>query len=156
MNITVRKATEADIPQMLALVKELAIYERAPDEVIATEESMNRDGFGNHPLYEAVVAEADGVIAGMAVFYTCYSTWKGKLVYLDDLIVTESKRKLGIGRKLLDEVVRFAKNNGANQMRWHVLDWNTPAIEFYKTYQAAFDPTWTTCKLTREQLDAFE
>jgi GNAT superfamily N-acetyltransferase len=156
MKISVRKAVENDIPRILELIKELALYERAPDEVMATEESMKRDGFGDRPLYEALVAEADGVVSGVAVFYTCYSTWKGKLVYLDDLIVTESKRKLGIGRMLLDEVVRYAKNNGANQLRWHVLDWNTPAIEFYKSYQPAFDPTWITCKLTREQLDAFQ
>lgn len=156
MKISVRKAVENDIPRILELIKELALYERAPDEVMATEESMKRDGFGDRPLYEALVAEADGVISGVAVFYTCYSTWKGKLVYLDDLIVTESRRKRGIGRMLLDEVVRYARNNGANQLRWHVLDWNTPAIEFYKSYQAAFDSTWITCKLTREQLDAFQ
>jgi GNAT superfamily N-acetyltransferase len=156
MKFSVRKAVENDIPRILELIKELAQYERAPDEVMATEESMKRDGFGDHPLYEALVAEADGVVSGVAVFYACYSTWKGKLVYLDDLIVTESKRKLGIGRMLLDEVVRYAKNIGANQLRWHVLDWNTPAIDFYQSYQAAFDSTWVTCKLTREQLDTFQ
>jgi len=153
MNINIRKATLEDIPFMLSLIKELAIYERAPLEVTTTIESMLKDGFAFHPVYHAHVAEADEKIVGIAVYYVGYSTWKGKMVYLDDLIVTEPMRRYGIGKKLFDAVGKFSKEIGANQLRWHVLDWNTPAIEFYKKLDASLDPTWITCKLTRDQLE---
>jgi len=155
MSIEVRKAMSTDVPAILGLIKELATYERAPGEVITTEESMKHDGFGDHPIYEAMVAEADGKIVGVAVFYVGYSTWKGKMVYLDDLIVTESMRRKGIGKLLFDAVGKFAKQAGANHYRWHVLDWNTPSIEFYKQYHAVMDPTWITCKLNREEIEKF-
>jgi len=155
MKITVRNGVIGDVPAILALIKELATYERAPNEVTATVESMKKDGFGNRPVFESIVAEEKGKIVGIAVFYVCYSTWKGKIVYLDDLLVTEAKRGKGIGKILLDAVAKFSKEVGANQLRWHVLDWNTPAIEFYKKYDAAFDETWITCKLTKEQLQKF-
>ncbi|HYV94543.1 MAG TPA: GNAT family N-acetyltransferase [Chitinophagales bacterium] len=152
MNIKVRKAEPRDVAAMLALIKELAVYEKAPDEVITTEESMLRDGFGEEKIFDSLVAEADEVIAGIAIFYIAYSTWKGKMVYLDDLVVTESKRGFGIGKKLFDEVGKIAKETGANQLRWHVLDWNEPAINFYKKYGASLDADWITCKLNREQM----
>lgn len=153
MQISLRKATAADVPSILNLIRELATYERAPNEVEATEASMIKDGFGDQPLFDAMVAEADGVVCGVAIFYTCYSTWKGRMVYLDDLIVTESKRNLGIGKKLFDAVAAHTRNTGANLLRWHVLDWNAPAIDFYNSYDASFDASWITCKLTRSQLD---
>ncbi len=152
MNITIRKAEARDVPAMLALIKELVVYEKAPNEVITTEESMLRDGFGKEKIFDSLIAEADGVIAGIAIFYVAYSTWKGKIIYLDDLIVTESHRRYGIGKKLFDEVGRISKAIGANQLRWHVLDWNEPAINFYKKYEASLDADWITCKLTNEQM----
>src|SRR5215467_10656955 len=109
MNITIRKTTTSDVNAMLNLIKELAAYEKAPLEVSATEESMIEDGFSNHPIYESLVAVADGKVAGVAIFYVGYYTWKGKMVYLDDIIVTESMRRKGIGKLLFHEVGKFAK-----------------------------------------------
>ncbi len=154
MAITIRSAEKHDVPAMFSLVQELALYERAPDEVSNTIEMMKADGFGNHPIYNAYVAEVDKAIVGIAVFYTAYSTWKGKYIYLDDLIVTEEFRRYGTGKKLFDAVGSFAKKNGVNQLRWHVLNWNDPAINFYKNYDASLDLEWITCKLTREQISS--
>jgi GNAT superfamily N-acetyltransferase len=153
MEITIRKAEQRDVSAMLALIKELATYERAPNEVITTEASMLRDGFGEEKIFHSLVAEADGAIVGIAIFYVAYSTWKGKIIYLDDLVVTESHRRFGIGKKLFDAVGKISKAMGVSQLRWHVLDWNEPAINFYKKYDASLDADWITCKLTREQLE---
>jgi len=155
MEISVRPALASDVPNMLRLIKELATFEKAPDEVITTEDSMTNDGFGDNPIYKAFVAEVDEKVVGLAICYVAYSTWKGKMVYLDDLIVTESMRGKGIGKMLFDAVGKMAKDVNANHYRWHVLDWNTPAVEFYKKYDASFDPTWITCKLNRNQLEQF-
>ena len=155
MKISIRKSEAADVPEMLRLIKELATYEKAPDEVMTTEESMKNDGFGADPIFESLVAKWNDKVIGTAIFYVAYSTWKGKMVYLDDIIITESMRGKGVGKLLFDEVAKFAKEVGANHFRWHVLDWNTPAIEFYKKYDASFDPSWITCKLTKEQLEKF-
>ena len=156
MSIIIRKAEKKDVPAMLQLVKELAQYERAPDEVTATEQSMLQDGFDTgpeeRPLFYAHVAENDGKLIGAAIYYIGYSTWKGRMVYLDDIVVTESMRRSGIGLKLFDAVAHFAKEAGAHQLRWHVLDWNMTAIRFYEKLNASLDKTWITCKLTREQL----
>ena len=152
MDITIRNAEPRDVPTLLALIKELALYEKSPDEVTTTETSMLKDGFGEEKIYDAIVAVMDGKVVGLAIFYTAYSTWKGKYVYLDDFVVTESCRRFGIGKKLFDEVIRIARETGAHLLRWHVLNWNTPAINFYKKYQATFDPDWVTCKLTQEQI----
>ena len=156
MKITVRKGEKKDIPHALALVKELAIYERAPHEVITDVAQMERDGFGENAVYKFHVAEADGKIIGMALYYTAYSTWKGRYIYLDDLIVTEKHRRSGAGKLLFDAVLAEAKREGANQLRWHVLEWNTPAINFYKKYNASLDPEWITGKLEKEQIEIFK
>jgi len=155
MKINVRKGEPDDVPNMLELIKELANYEKAPNEVITTEASMLNDGFGADPIYKSLIVEVEGKIVGLAIFYICYSTWKGKIVYLDDIIVTESMRGKGIGRQLFEAVGRFAKEAGANHFRWHVLDWNAPAIGFYKKYDATLDPTWITCKMNKEQIKKF-
>jgi len=152
MNITIRNAEPGDVPRMLALIKELALYEKAPDEVITTETSMLKDGFGEEKIYDSIVAEADGIVVGVAIFYVVYSTWKGRIIYLDDLVVTESHRRFGIGKKLFDELIRITKEAGVHQLRWHVLNWNTTAINFYKKYSASLDPDWISCKLTEEQI----
>src|SRR5215831_9330667 len=155
MDIHIRKAERSDCKAMLTLIKELATFEREPQAVITSVESMERDGFSDRKIFDAIVAERENELVGLAVFYTCYSTWKGRIIYLDDLNVTEKMRGKKIGKLLLDEVARIAKEAGANQLRWHVLDWNETAINFYKNYHAEFDEHWTTCKLTREQLEKF-
>lgn len=152
MEVTVRLAEKKDVPAMLALIKELAVYEKAPEEVTNTAERMEQDGFGDHPVFLSQVAEADGEIAGVAIYYIAYSTWKGKSVYLDDIVITEKFRRLGIGKKLFDAVGADSKKRGANQLRWHVLEWNEPAKKFYEKYGASMDPEWITCKLTKEQI----
>ncbi len=150
-----RPATAADVPAMMALVRELALYEKAPEEVTNTEECMLSEGFGPHPLFRAWVAEAaDARLIGLLIFYTAYSTWKGKIIYLDDLIISEPYRKSGVGRMMFEQLLRLAKAEDAAQLRWHVLHWNEPALQFYKKFNAALDPEWTTGKLSRAQIQA--
>jgi GNAT superfamily N-acetyltransferase len=155
MNILIRKAVKADVPAMLNLVKELAAFEKAPNEVTNTIERMEQDGFGDHPVFFAHVAEVNGKVVGMALYYIAYSTWKGKYIYLDDLIVNEQYRRNSIGKKLFDALATLAKEVHANQLRWHVLDWNQPAMDFYGKLNAHFDNEWITCKLSKEQIDNY-
>lgn len=157
MSFIIRKGTQGDVPGMMQLVHELATFERAPQEVVNTPQMMLEDGFGNNPIYRVVVAEEADTnrIIGMALFYTAYSTWKGRILFLDDLIVTESYRRYGIGRKLIHEFLKQAKEDGVTQVRWQVLDWNTPAIEFYKSLGTTLDAEWITCKMTNEQINQY-
>jgi len=157
MSYTIRKGTEKDVPGMYRLIKELATFERAPNAVINTEENLLKDGFGPNPSFFVLIAEEDGTkeVIGMALYHHAYSTWKGRIFYLDDLIVTETKRKGGIGRKLLDEVLVHGKNEGVSQIRWHVLDWNTPAIDFYKKMGVEMDEDWITCKMSKEAVTEY-
>lgn len=138
----IRKANASDIPSMMKLIIELAVYERAPGEVTNTEQMMLSDGFGDNPLYDAFVAEIDGNIIGFAITYYRYSTWKGRCLYLEDLIVTEEHRKNGIGQKLFDCCIDFGKKNNCKKMIWQVLDWNQPAIDFYNKNNAKLDNGW--------------
>lgn len=154
-HVTIRKGEPRDIPAVLGLIRELALYEKAPQEVTNTEEDMMRDGFGPHPVFRLLVAEEEGTVVGMAIYFIKYSTWKGKGVYLDDIVVKESCRGKGIGKLLLDEVIRDSGSIGAKQLHWQVLDWNEPAIRFYKRYEASFDDEWINCKLTEEQISNF-
>lgn len=140
--MNIRKARKEDCPRILELIHELALYEKAPEEVTVTLEEMEEAGFGNKPVWEAYVAELDGTIHGIALYYIRYSTWKGRRIYLEDLIVTEKMRGKGIGKLLFDQVVEEARSKGYSGMVWQVLDWNEPAINFYKKYQASFDPGW--------------
>jgi len=153
MNYTIRKAVKNDVPAILGLVIELAEYEKDPDAVEVTISEMEADGFGPHAIYSAFVAEADNKIVGMALYYVKYSTWKGKAIYLDDIIVNEKYRRYGIGAKLFEEIVRVCKEMGVRKMDWQVLDWNEPAIQFYKKYNTVFDHEWVNCKLYKEQID---
>jgi GNAT superfamily N-acetyltransferase len=148
----IRKGTEADIEQALNLVKELAAYEKAPDEVEVTIEEMTGWGFGPDKQFDFFVAIENNVIIGMALYYFKYSTWKGKCLFLEDIIVTESQRGKGTGKLLFDKVVQVSKAEKVRRMEWQVLDWNTPAIEFYKKYNATLDGEWINCKLTHHQL----
>lgn len=149
----IRAGKKEDLPQVLSLIRELAIYERAENEVENTVDRMEEDGFGENPVYGFFVAETNEKIIGLAIFYYRYSTWKGKCVYLEDLIVTEEYRGAGIGRKLLDKVVEKAKEENASRVSWQVLEWNEPAINFYKKIGTGFDPEWVNCTLTQEQIE---
>lgn len=146
-NITVREATIDDCPRMLELVHELAVFERAPDEVTVTMEHFVESGFGNNPVWWAVVAETGGLVVGFALYYIRYSTWKGQRMYLEDLLVTEEWRRNGIGTMLVDKLILIAKEKGFSGMLWQVLDWNEPAINFYKKYNAKFDPEWVNVSI---------
>lgn len=152
MNYTIRKAVKGDVADILRLVKELAAYEKAPDAVEVTLAEMEEDGFGPNAIYSAFVAEMGGVIVGMALYYTKYSTWKGKAIYLDDIVVNEKYRRYGIGGKLFEEVVKVGKDMGVRKIDWQVLDWNEPAIQFYKKYNTVFTNEWVNCTLYKEQI----
>jgi ribosomal protein S18 acetylase RimI-like enzyme len=152
MNYTIRKAIKEDVPALLGHVKELATYEKAPDAVEVTLEEMEADGFGPNAIYSAFVAETEGKIVGMALYYIKYSTWKGKAIYLDDIIVNEKYRRFGIGGKLFEEVVKVGKEMGIRKIDWQVLDWNEPAIQFYKKYNTVFTNEWVNCTLYGKQI----
>lgn len=152
MNIIIRKGKKEDLPAVLELIKELALYEKAPQEVITTVASMKKDGFGDRPYFEFIVAEFDGEIVGMALYFFSYSTWKGRAIYLEDIIVTKLHRRKDIGKKLFDSVVEHAKQTGAKRLAWQVLDWNQPAIEFYKKINAELDGEWINGRLNEKQI----
>lgn len=149
--MNIRKGTETDFPQVIGLIQELANYENAPNEVTNTIEQMKED----FSLFELIVAEDKDTIIGIAIFFPYYSTWKGKCIYLEDIVVTEKKRSNGIGKLLFDEVVSFAKEFKAKRLMWQVLDWNKPAINFYKKLNADLDDEWINCKLTEEQISNY-
>ena len=145
----IRTGQKADLPQVLDLIIELAEYEKATHEVENTVAMMERDGFGENPIYGFFVAELDdGKIVGVAIYYYRYSTWKGKRMYLEDLVVSEKHRGLGIGKKLFDAIIDKGKQEQCTGMMWQVLDWNEPAINFYKKYYDAYlDGEWINCSL---------
>ncbi len=143
----VRVGKEDDLTAVLELVKELAEYENELDQVSNTVERMKIDGFGDQPIYGFFVAEKGENIVGVAIYYYRYSTWKGKRLYLEDIVVTESERGSGFGKMLFDATINKAKETNCTGMMWQVLDWNEPAIEFYKKYNANFDEEWINCSL---------
>ena len=147
MDITIRRAVKEDCPRLLELVRELALYERAPDEVTVTLDHFAGSGFGEKPVWWAFVAEVNGRIEGFALYYIRYSTWKGQAMYLEDIIVTESMRGRKLGKMLFDRLIEEAKEKKFNRIVWQVLEWNEPAINFYKKYNASFDPEWVNCSL---------
>ena len=152
MNYTIRKALKGDVPAILGLIKELAEYEKEPEAVEVTLSELEEDGFGPNPIYNAFVAETEGKVVGMALYYTKYSTWKGKAIYLDDIVVNEKYRRSGIGGKLFAEVLKVCKNMGVRKIDWQVLHWNEPAIEFYKKYNTVFSKEWINCTLYKNEL----
>lgn len=154
--VTVRKAEKTDMQAVLGLIQELADYEKAPEEVVVTVADLERDGFGTQPRFHCFVAEKENVIRGMAVYYIKYSTWKGPCVFLEDIVVTQSERKSGIGKMLFEEVMRAAKKMGARRMEWQVLDWNEPAIKFYAKYKPMVLNEWLNYRLTEEELKKFD
>ncbi|MDB9725050.1 GNAT family N-acetyltransferase [Salibacteraceae bacterium] len=149
-NIQLRKGTPSDIPELLNLIKELAAYEKEPDAVIVTEEILLEDGFGENSIFDFIVAEKDEKVAGIALYYSKYSTWKGRCLYLEDIIVKESERMNGIGSLLLKELIAIADKAGVKRLEWQVLDWNEPANNFYKKHKAIIDGEWLNCKVEFE------
>ena len=153
--IEIRSGKIEDLPQVLQLVKELAEYEKALHEVTNTVALMEKQGFGEKPLFGFFVAEEDQKIIGISLYYYRYSTWKGKRLYLEDIVVTGSYRGKGIGHLLFEETMRFALKSDCSGMQWQVLDWNEPAINFYKKYQARLDNEWINCHLEANQISEF-
>lgn len=152
MSFRVRSAIKEDCAQALKLIKELAVFEKAEHEVSLSLEEFIKDGFGESPSFFMYVAESDVNIVGIALCYEKYSTWKGKCIYLEDLIVTQSERGKGIGKALFDCVIQEAKKRGSGRLEWQVLDWNVQAIDFYKSYGAGIDNSWLNGRFTKEQL----
>lgn len=153
MATTIRPATAADVPQILAFIHALAVYEREPDAVRATEADLLRDGFGPNPFYFCLIAEHEGLPAGFALYFFSYSTWHGKPgIYLEDLFVLPEFRGHGIGKALLRRVAAIALEKGCSRINWEVLDWNTPAIDFYRSLGAEFLDTWRNVRVTGDAL----
>jgi len=153
MATTIRIATPADVPQILSFIRALAAYERAPDAVTATEAGLMRDGFGPNPFYSCLMAEHDGQPAGFALYFFNYSTWMGRPgLYLEDIYVQPEFRGLGIGKTLLQRVAAIAVEKNCLRLQWEVLDWNTPAIEFYRTMGAEFMDEWRNVRVSGEAL----
>lgn len=146
--IKIRKAVKNDCERLMELIHELAVYEKLPDEVTVTLNHFAESGFGLHPVWQAFVAESDGVVQGFALYYTRYSTWKGRRMYLEDILVSEPFRGKQIGTLLFNRLIEEAKENDYSGMVWQVLDWNEPAIRFYKKYDSVkIDAGWLNCSL---------
>ena len=147
MDFTLRNAQVEDMEQVLGLVQELADFEKEPEAVEVNLKDLEKDGFGNHPLFHCFVAETEEKIVGIALVYPRYSTWKGPVIHLEDLIVTKSMRGKGVGSALLDEVVKYGKSLGVKRISWEVLDWNEPAINFYESKGANVMRDWDVVQL---------
>lgn len=147
MNFSIREGKIEDMPSVLNLIKELAHFEKEADAVVISVADLEKDGFGNSPLFKTFVAEVDDEIVGMALFYPRYSTWKGPTIHLEDLIVKKNKRGLNIGSALYKKVIEYGHNLGVKRMEWVVLGWNTPAIEFYKKTGAHLLDDWKTVQM---------
>jgi GNAT superfamily N-acetyltransferase len=152
----VRKGLKSDLTVLFAFIKALADYENAIHEVENNVETLERDGFGNHSYYEFFVAEYQNEIVGVALYFYNYSTWKGKVLYLEDIIVSEPYRRKGLGKMLFDAIIIEAQKMEVKRLSWQVLDWNEPAIRFYEKINTNFDHSWINCKLTKEQIEAYK
>jgi GNAT superfamily N-acetyltransferase len=150
--VVIRKGKKADLNQVLDLIKELALYEKALDQVTITLPDLEQDGFGNHPFYWFIVAEYENKIIGISFYFIRYSTWKGKFLFLEDFIVQEKWRGNGIGAMLFESTIKIALEMKTKGMFWQVLDWNEPALNFYKKYDSIIENTWLNGKLTFDQL----
>ncbi len=152
MTFTVRFGEQKDVPSLLRLIKELAYFEKELEAVEITEETLLTYGFGENQMFKFFVAESDDEIVGIALFYERFSTWKGPTIHLEDLIVTQSRRKLGIGKALYGKVLQYAYTNNYKRVAWEVLDWNTNAIEFYENSGAKYLSDWSVVQMNEEGL----
>ena len=152
--VKIRPMKTADIPAVYALVAELADYENALEELWVNEAQYFLDY--EEGLFQAIVAEKEGIIVGCAIYYVSYSTWKGKMYHLEDFIVTNSARRTGVGKLIFEAFIEESKRNNANLVRWLVLNWNEPAINFYKKYESIFDEEWTHVKILFKQKDQLQ
>jgi GNAT superfamily N-acetyltransferase len=155
MSITLRVAKKEDCPRLIELVNELAVFEKLPEEVTVSLQEFEDAGFGNSPVWKAFVAVDNDVIIGFALYYIRFSTWKGCRVYLEDFIVTETYRGKGIGKLLFEQIIQETKELGYSGMVWQVLDWNEPAIGFYKKYEANIEEGWLNASLSKEQVSKY-
>ena len=155
MKAKVREATVSDMPQVLELIKELAIFEKEPDAVEVTVADLEREGFGENPLFTCFVAELEDEIVGAALVYYRFSTWKGRTLHLEDLIVKKAFRSKGFGEALYTKVMQFAYNQGLKRVAWDVLDWNTGAIRFYERSGAEVLKTWRVVHMDEKGLENF-
>ena len=155
MNFTIRKATVKDSAAIWALIKELAEFEKEPNAVDISVSTLEQDGFGSNPLFGCFVAEVKRIVVGMALFYPRYSTWKGATLHLEDLIVTESMKGKGIGTQLYRAFIEHGYRLGHQRIEWSVLDWNAPAIAFYKKSGATLLEDWFTVQMNPQQMKAY-
>ena len=155
MDYTIRKAAPEDMPAVLELIQELAEFEKEPDAVILTADDLIRDGFGENPSFICFVAEVNGKIEGMALCYYRYSTWKGKTVHLEDLVIRKEFRQKGLGKALYTKVIEYAKKQGVKRVEWVVLDWNTPAKNFYTKSGAFVFDDWCTVQMDEQAMDEY-
>jgi len=155
MNISLRVAQKEDCPRLIELVNELAVFEKLPEEVTVSLQEFEDSGFGTNPVWKAFVAEDNNVIIGFALYYVRFSTWKGRRVYLEDFIVTEEYRGIGIGKLLFEQIIKETKELDYSGMVWQVLDWNEPAIKFYNKYEATIEKGWLNASLSQEQISKY-
>ena len=155
MSFTVRNAVKEDMQSVLDLIIELAVFEKEPDAVDVTVDDLLRDGFSENPKFKLFVAEESEVVIGIALFYERYSTWKGRAIHLEDLIVTKSKQKIGAGKALYTAVLKYAYDNNFNRVAWEVIDWNINAINFYKSTGATYLNDWSVVQMDKENLQKF-
>lgn len=155
MSFTIRFGEAKDMQAVHDLIMELAVFEKEPNAVEITVEDLVNDGFSNNPKFKIFVAEQENTIIGIALFYERYSTWKGKAIHLEDLIVTKNKQKIGAGKALYSAVLKYAHEHNFNRVAWEVIDWNTNAIEFYKSTGATYLNDWSVVQMNKENLVKF-
>jgi GNAT superfamily N-acetyltransferase len=153
--MTIRKGNPEDMQAVLGLIQELAAFENEPDAVLITVDDLIRDGFGEVPLFQVFVAEVDSEIVGIALYYYRYSTWKGKTIHLEDLVVKDKMRGTGIGYALYSEIIKQGKKDKVRRIEWNVLDWNTPAIEFYEKSGAKVLGDWRVAQMSEDAINYF-
>jgi GNAT superfamily N-acetyltransferase len=153
--MTIRKATKLDMPAVLELIKELAVYEKEPEAVVVTVTDLENDGFSENPLFQCILAEEDEKILGMALYYYRYSTWKGKTIHLEDLIVSENSRGKSVGFQLYKAVIAQGKLDKVRRVEWAVLDWNKPAIDFYEKTGAKVLTDWRVAQMDESGMNDF-
>jgi GNAT superfamily N-acetyltransferase len=153
--MNIRKGNKEDMTGVLALIQELAEFEKEPEAVLITVDDLIRDGFGTNPLFHVFVAEVEKEIVGIALYYYRYSTWKGKIIHLEDLVVKDKMRGTGLGYALYSEIIKQGKRDNVRRIDWHVLDWNTPAIDFYKKSGANVLNDWSVVQMDEAAINHF-